>query len=88
MATQEVLDACHHRGLNACVVHPSGIMGPGDFAVGEITQNLISLYSHLKSRNELGGMKVIIGTCAEIRQLDDLNQILSEKMFDEAKTKT
>ena len=47
----------------------------------EITQNLISLYSHLKSRNELGGMKVIIGTCAEIRQLDDLNQILSEKMF-------
>lgn len=42
-ATQEVLDAVHHRGLNACVVHPSGIMGPGDFAMGEITQTLISI---------------------------------------------
>ena len=31
--TQEVLDAVHHRGLNACVVHPSGIMGPGISAV-------------------------------------------------------
>ncbi len=29
MGSQEVLDACHHRGLNACIVHPSGIMGPG-----------------------------------------------------------
>ncbi len=45
LATQEVLDAVHHRGLNACVVHPSGIMGPGDFAVGEITQNLIRIMS-------------------------------------------
>ena len=42
-ATQEVLDAVHHRGLNACVVHPSGIMGPGDFAMGEITQTLIDI---------------------------------------------
>ena len=29
MGSQEVLDACHHRGLNACIVHPSGIMGRG-----------------------------------------------------------
>ena len=43
LASQEVLDACHHRGLNACIVHPSGIMGPGDYAVGEITQNLVSI---------------------------------------------
>ena len=42
-ATQEVLDACHHRGLNACVVHPSGIMGPGDYAIGEMTKNLIDI---------------------------------------------
>lgn len=41
--TQEVLDAVHHRGLNACVVHPSGIMGPGDYALGEIMQNLIQI---------------------------------------------
>ena len=43
LATQEVLDAVHHRGLNACVVHPSGIMGPGDYAIGEPTQNLIRI---------------------------------------------
>ena len=43
LASQEVLDACHHRGLNACIVHPSGIMGPGDYAAGEITQSLVSI---------------------------------------------
>lgn len=43
LATQEVLDAVHHKGLNACIVHPSGIMGPGDFAVGEITQSLLRI---------------------------------------------
>ena len=40
LATQAVLDAVRDRGLNACVVHPSGIMGPGDFAHGEITTTL------------------------------------------------
>ena len=40
LASQEVLDACRHRGLNACIVHPSGIMGPGDYARGEMTNNL------------------------------------------------
>ena len=43
LATQEVLDAVHHKGLNACIVHPSGIMGPGDYAIGEPTQNLIRI---------------------------------------------
>ena len=43
MGTQEVLDAVHHKGLNACVVHPSGIMGPEDYAIGEPTQNLIRI---------------------------------------------
>ena len=43
LATQEVLDAVHHRGLNACVVQPSGIMGPGDYGVNEVTQNLIRI---------------------------------------------
>ncbi len=38
LATQEVLDAVHTRGLNACVVHPSGIMGPKDFAKGIVGQ--------------------------------------------------
>ena len=43
LATQEVLDAVHHRGLNACVVHPSGIMGPEDYAIGETTSTLIKI---------------------------------------------
>lgn len=43
MATQEVLDACRNRGLKACVVHPSGILGPKDFAVGETTGTIIKI---------------------------------------------
>lgn len=43
LATQSVLDAVHERGLNACVVHPSGILGPDDFAVGETTGVLIQI---------------------------------------------
>ncbi len=43
LATQVVLDAVHNQGLNACVVHPSGILGPEDFAVGETTGTLIKI---------------------------------------------
>ena len=43
IATQLVLDAVHNRGLNACVVHPSGILGPNDPAVGETTRVLIQI---------------------------------------------
>ncbi len=43
IATQKVLDAVRERGLNACVVHPSGILGPEDFAVGETTGTLIKI---------------------------------------------
>ena len=43
IATQKVLDAVRDQGLNACVVHPSGIMGPEDFAVGETTGTLIKI---------------------------------------------
>lgn len=42
MATQLVLDAAR-QGLNACVVHPSGILGPEDYAVGETTSTLIQI---------------------------------------------
>ncbi len=41
-ATQLVLDAAK-EGLNACVVHPSGILGPEDFACGETTSTLIKI---------------------------------------------
>ena len=43
LATQAVLDAVRERGLDACVVHPSGIMGPEDFAVGETTSTMIKI---------------------------------------------
>lgn len=43
MATQAVLDAVEKDGLNACVVHPSGILGPEDYAVGETTGTLIQI---------------------------------------------
>lgn len=42
MATQDVLDAAK-KGLNACVVHPSGILGPNDFAVSETTGTIIQI---------------------------------------------
>ncbi|MBQ8093452.1 MAG: NAD-dependent epimerase/dehydratase family protein [Clostridia bacterium] len=43
LASQAVLDAVHENGLNACIVHPSGIMGPEDYAVGETTGTLIKI---------------------------------------------
>ena len=43
MATQLVLNAVREKGLNACVVHPSGIMGPEDYAIGETTGTLIKI---------------------------------------------
>lgn len=41
-ATGLVLEAAEN-GLNACVVHPSGILGPEDYAVGETTKTLIDM---------------------------------------------
>jgi len=43
LATQAVLDAASEKNLNACVVHPSGILGPGDFAIGEVTSTVIQI---------------------------------------------
>ena len=42
LATQAVLDAAK-EGVNACVVHPTGIMGPEDFAVGHTTKVLAQI---------------------------------------------
>jgi dihydroflavonol-4-reductase len=41
IATQAVLDAVNQRGLNACVVYPSGILGPGDSAMSGETTNTV-----------------------------------------------
>ena len=35
--------AVTQRGLNACIVHPSGILGPNDYAVGEVTKTVIEI---------------------------------------------
>lgn len=43
LASQMVLDAVANQGLNACIVHPSGILGPEDFAVGETTKTVIDI---------------------------------------------
>lgn len=43
LASQAVLDAVHEHGLNACIVHPSGILGPEDHAVGETTGTIIKI---------------------------------------------
>lgn len=43
MATQAVLNAVEENDLNACVVHPSGILGPKDYAVGETTGTIIKI---------------------------------------------
>ena len=43
LATQAVLDAVKDNGLNACIVHPSGILGPGDYAIGESTGTVIKI---------------------------------------------
>ena len=42
-ATQCVLDYIN-RGHNANIIHPSGIVGPGDFGKGHITQLVIDYY--------------------------------------------
>ena len=42
-ATQCVLDYAK-RGFDACVIHPSGIVGPGDCGAGHITQLVIDYY--------------------------------------------
>ena len=46
MATQAVLDAVREKGLDACVVHPSGILGPGDYAIGESTGTIIQILNN------------------------------------------
>ncbi len=43
IASQLVLDAVHKQGLNACIVHPSGILGPKDYAKGLVTDNIIKI---------------------------------------------
>ena len=43
LASQAVLDAANIEGLNACIVLPSGILGPEDPAIGETTGTVIEI---------------------------------------------
>lgn len=42
IAAQHVLDAAR-EGLNACITHPTGIMGPDDFSLSETTSTFIKI---------------------------------------------
>ena len=42
-ATQMVLDSVKVMGLKACVVHPSGILGPNDHAMGETSRTVLQI---------------------------------------------
>lgn len=43
IATQMVMDSVKVMGLKACVVHPSGILGPYDHALGETTRTVLQI---------------------------------------------
>lgn len=43
MATNNVYTAIRERGLKACVVYPTGIMGPNDYAISETTSTIIKI---------------------------------------------
>ena len=43
LATQAVLDAVERKGLHACVILPSGILGPEDPSISETTKTVIEI---------------------------------------------
>lgn len=43
MATANVLTAVRNRGLQACIVYPTGIFGPNDNAISETTATIIKI---------------------------------------------
>ena len=42
-AAEYILDMVRTRGLDACIVHPSGILGPYDFKTSHLTQLVIDV---------------------------------------------
>lgn len=86
-ATAYVLDAAM-QGLNACVVHPSGITGPYDYGRGHITTLVIDYYKRRLTSGVNGGYDFvdvrdvadgIIAACDKGRQGECY--ILSNKFF-------
>ena len=65
-ASQMVMDSVKVMGLKACIVHPSGILGPNDYAVGETTSTLIKI---IKGEMPIG-MQGSFNLC-DVRDLAD-----------------
>lgn len=66
LASQAVLDAVKEHGLDACLIHPSGILGPGDFAGSETTNTVIDIIN--------GAMPVGIAGSFNLCDVRDLAQ--------------
>lgn len=54
-AARYVLEAVKTRGLNACIVHPSGIIGPYDFKISHLTQLIIDVATNRLKAGVKGG---------------------------------
>lgn len=54
-AARYVLEAVKTRGLNACIVHPSGIIGPYDFKISHLTQLIIDAATNRLKAGVKGG---------------------------------
>ena len=74
IASQYVLDAVQKKGLNACIVMPSGILGPGDNAMGMVTKGLLM---QLRGETPVG----VAGTfnLCDVRDLADGLFLAAEK---------
>lgn len=77
MATQAVLDAVKKEGLNACVVHPSGILGPQDYAVGRLQEPLLKS-SMAKCRSAWAEVLTSV-TCVTLQRAVSQQPIEDEK---------
>ena len=65
IASQKVLNAAT-EGLNACIVHPSGILGPNDHAISETTGTVIKIMN--------GEMPIGMGGSFNLCDVRDLAQ--------------
>ncbi len=66
MASQKVMDAVRGQGLKACIVHPSGILGPNDFSLSTTTHTVLQI---LQGKMPIG-MKGSFNLC-DVRDLAD-----------------
>lgn len=54
-ASKYVLEAVNSKGLNACIIHPSGLIGPNDFGSGPLSQLIIDVANGSLSACVKGG---------------------------------